>query len=332
MLANTASVASPFMRDTAIIRDDDSSSGFAGSVCSAPGTLIDANCCRLRRYDSSHLVESVQLKGSARISPRSLATGTSVMNVLHTASESQTSMESLFIVIPAYNEQDNIETVIDEWYPVVEAHDADGSSRLVIVDDGSKDDTFPIIRRCAATRPLLLPLRKENEGHGAAVLFAYHRALEMGADYIFQTDSDGQTRPNEFEAFWQQRGQPDMVIGWRKGRQDGMARVFVTKTLQFVLWLCFGCWITDANTPFRLLKAATLKKYISLIPENFNLSNVLLSVIYARKGCVVKYLPITFRPRQGGVNSINRRKIFSIGRRAFVDFIRINRSLFRKIE
>ncbi len=236
-------------------------------------------------------------------------------------------MKSLFIVIPAYNEQDNIETVIREWYPIVEAHAADGRSRLVIVDDGSRDKTYDIIQRCAASRPLLLPLTRENGGHGAAVLFAYHRALEMGADYIFQTDSDGQTRPDEFEKFWQQKEEADMVIGWRKNRQDGFSRVFVTKTLKLVLWLCFGCWITDANTPFRLLKAETLSRYISLIPENFNLSNVLLSVIYARKGCVVRYLPITFRPRQGGANSINMRKIFSIGRKALVDFVKINRSL-----
>ena len=99
-------------------------------------------------------------------------------------------MKSLFIVIPAYNEQDNIGTVIREWYPVVEAHAVDGRSRLVIVDDGSRDNTCDIIRRCAASRPLLLSLTKENGGHGAAVLFAYHHALEMGADYIFQTDSD----------------------------------------------------------------------------------------------------------------------------------------------
>ena len=66
---------------------------------------------------------------------------------------------------------------------------------------------------------------------------------------------------------------------------------------------------------------------MDLIPNDFNLSNVILSVIYAKKGCRVKYLPITFRPRQGGINSINMKKIFKIGRQALKDFRQINRVL-----
>ena len=75
------------------------------------------------------------------------------------------------------------------------------------------------------------------------------------------------------------------------------------------------------------MKTETLRKYIGLIPDNFNLSNVILSVIYAKKGCTVKFIPITFRPRQGGVNSINMKKIFKIGRQALSDFRDINRAL-----
>ena len=76
----------------------------------------------------------------------------------------------------------------------------------------------------AKERPLFCPITKPNGGHGATVLYGYHYALEHGADYIFQTDSDGQTLPSEFEAFWEQRSLYDMVIGWRKGREDGASR------------------------------------------------------------------------------------------------------------
>jgi dolichol-phosphate mannosyltransferase len=156
-------------------------------------------------------------------------------------------------------------------------------------------------------------------------LYGYHYALEHGADYIFQTDSDGQTLPGEFEPFWNLRQKYDMVIGWRKSRQDGFSRVFVTKTLKFVIRICFGVTLTDANTPYRLMKAETMRRYISLIPKDFNLSNVLLAVIYKKKDCAVKYLPITFRPRQGGVNSINMKKICKIGKQAVIDFVKLNR-------
>lgn len=234
-------------------------------------------------------------------------------------------MEKLYIVIPAYNEEENIRQVITDWYPIVEKKGSD--SRLVIIDDGSKDGTYSIMKQEAKKYPQFLPLTKPNGGHGATILYGYHYAIKEGADYIFQTDSDGQTLPEEFEKFWKRRKKYAMVIGHRKNRQDGFSRIVVTKTLKLVLKLCFHVTLTDANTPFRLMKADVLKENISLIPKDFNLSNVLLSVIYAKKKLPVKYLPITFRPRQGGVNSINMKKIVRIGKQAVKDFIRFNQCL-----
>lgn len=232
-------------------------------------------------------------------------------------------MDKLYIVIPAYNEQDNIEEVVKDWYPVVEKRGEE--SRLVIIDDGSKDATYEKLLALAKDRPQLEPLHKENGGHGATVLYGYRYAIEKGADYVFQTDSDGQTLPAEFDEFWNLREQHDMVIGHRKGRQDGFSRVFVTKVLKAVCLLCFHVNVQDANTPFRLMKAESLKKEIELIPQDYNLSNVIVSVLFIKKGYSVKYLPITFRPRQGGVNSINMKKIFKIGQKALKDFMAINK-------
>ena len=232
-------------------------------------------------------------------------------------------MDKLYIVIPAYNEEETIVSVIDEWYQVVEK--VGNGSRLVIIDDGSKDKTFQIMKDAAAGREAFLPLTKPNGGHGATILYGYNYAIKEGADYIFQTDSDGQTLPEEFWEFWKSRKNYDMIIGHRKGRQDGFSRVFVTKTLKFVLQLVFHVSVRDANTPFRLMESKVLKDNIKLIPENYNLSNVIISVIYAKKHKKVKYIPITFRPRQGGVNSINMKKIFRIGKQALKDFSAINR-------
>jgi glycosyltransferase involved in cell wall biosynthesis len=231
-------------------------------------------------------------------------------------------LDKLYIVIPAYNEEANIGSVIKDWYPIVEK--LGNGSRLVIIDDGSKDATYKIMQEYARELEAFIPVTKPNAGHGATVLYGYNYAIEAGADYVFQTDSDGQTLPEEFWPFWEFRKDFDMVIGHRRGRQDGFSRVFVTKTLKFVLRLCFHVSVKDANTPFRLMKADVLKNQIKLIPENFNLSNVIISVIYAKKKLAVKYLPVTFRPRQGGVNSINMKKIFRIGRQAFHDFRKIN--------
>lgn len=231
-------------------------------------------------------------------------------------------MDKLYIIIPAYNEEANIETVIKDWYPIVEK--IGNGSRLVIIDDGSRDSTYDMMQQEAKNMPSFEPITKPNGGHGATILYGYHYAIDAGADYVFQTDSDGQTLPEEFWPFWEMRKDYDMVIGHRKGRQDGFSRIIVTKTLKLVLNLCFHVNIKDANTPFRLMKAEVLKNQITLIPTNYNLSNVIISVIYAKRNLAVKYLPVTFRPRQGGVNSINMKKIIKIGNQAFKDFRKIN--------
>ncbi|MCM1123043.1 MAG: glycosyltransferase family 2 protein [Eubacterium sp.] len=238
-------------------------------------------------------------------------------------------MDKLFIVIPAYNESENIRSVIEDWYPVIEQYSGGGASRLVIIDDGSRDDTYAIMQELATKRPLLQPLTKPNGGHGATVLYGYQYALENGADYIFQTDSDGQTLPEEFHQFWENRKRYRAVIGYRNHREDGFSRILVTKTLKLVLRLVFSLNVTDANTPFRLMDREALAEYLPDIPKDFNLSNVMLTVLLLYNKETVKFIPITFRPRQGGVNSINLPKIIRIGMRAVKDFRTIKKGMKR---
>lgn len=234
-------------------------------------------------------------------------------------------MEKLYIVIPAYNEEENIESVAKEWHEVVAMTGAD--SRLVIIDDGSVDNTYEVLCRLKKELPQLEPLTKQNGGHGATLLYGYHYALEQGADYIFQTDSDGQTLASEFMPFWEKRKSLDVIIGYRKHREDGISRVFVTKVLKMVLWMVFGIRIIDANTPYRLMRREILEKYILKVPKNFNLSNVMLTVLFVKNKEKVEFLPITFRPRQGGVNSINMKKIVKIGIQAVKDFRVIRKNM-----
>ena len=233
--------------------------------------------------------------------------------------------EKLYIVIPAYNEEETIEQVVNEWYPVVASRGAD--SRLVIINDGSKDSTKDKLEELAKAKEQLVPITKENGGHGAAIMYGYNYALKEGADYVFQTDSDGQTLPSEFDEFWNQRNDFDVIIGYRNKREDGFSRKVVTKVLKLVIKVCFHTTVTDANTPFRLMKAEALNDEIKFVPEGFFLSNVLLTVLFTKHGKKMKFIPITFRPRQGGVNSINIKRIIKIGKQAVGDFRRLNKQI-----
>lgn len=235
--------------------------------------------------------------------------------------------EILYMIVPAYNESENIGRLIDDWYPVVKRHAGEGESRLIIVNDGSKDNTYEIVSEYAKTRPLLKCLTKTNSGHGPTVLFGYRYAVENCADYIFQTDSDGQTNPEEFEQFWDLRNEYDAIIGKRTDRQDGISRKIVEGTLLVILRVIFKVKIPDSNAPFRLMKKELVEKYIKKMPEDFNLPNVMLTTYLAYFHEKVKFIKITFKPRQGGTNSINFKKIVKIGWKALYDFANLKKHI-----
>ena len=158
--------------------------------------------------------------------------------------------DRLIIVIPAYNEEENIENVVAQWHPIVEK--TGGDSRLFVINDGSTDRTQEELDHLQGKYPQLRTVKKENQGHGATILYGYRCAIAEGADYIFQTDSDGQTLPEEFWKLWEDRKKCGLLIGSRKRRQDGWQRIFVTRVLRLVILVTFHCWVEDANTPFRL--------------------------------------------------------------------------------
>jgi dolichol-phosphate mannosyltransferase len=238
--------------------------------------------------------------------------------------------DKLYIVIPAYNEEENIEIVVREWHDVVAKINA--QSHLIVVDDGSKDNTYTKLKELQKELPQLEVITKPNGGHGAAVLYGYRFALEKEADYVFQTDSDRQTLSEEFWQFWNNRDNFSVIIGYRNQRQDGISRIFVSKILKFFLWCIFHINIADANTPFRLMRECVLRIYIKHIPSDFNLANILLTVYFVKFCKNVKFIPISFKPRAGGINSINFIKIVEIGKKAINDFISIKKNMENHME
>lgn len=233
-------------------------------------------------------------------------------------SERNNEMDSVFVVMPAYNEEANIESVIRSWYPVLTGKSE--ASRLVVADSGSSDRTHVILEELKKGLPQLEILEDTDRQHGPKVMALYRLAIERKADYVFQTDSDGQTDPEEFAAFWELRGKYDGVFGNRTVRGDGKSRAMVEKAVCLLLRLYFGVRVPDANAPFRLMRTDAVSRYIGKLPENYALPNIMLTAWFAHGKERICFREITFRPRQGGKNSINLRRIFGIGRQALRDF------------
>ncbi len=227
--------------------------------------------------------------------------------------------------MPAYNEEANIEEVVSSWYPVLEGKSPE--SRLVVADAGSKDKTHEILERMKETMPQIEIISDTGTYHGPKVIALYNYAISKGADYIFQTDSDGQTLPEEFGAFWEMRTAYKGIFGHRKVRGDGKSRAFVEKVVCFLLKLYFHVKVPDANAPFRLMNAQTVAKYIGRLDKDYNLPNIMMTTYFAYYKEDMIFKEVTFRPRQGGTNSINIPKIVKIGWKALKDFHNLKKAM-----
>ena len=235
-------------------------------------------------------------------------------------------MDILYIVMPAYNEEANIESVVRSWYPNLEGKDR--NSRLVVADSGSSDGTDTILRRLQKELPQLEILTDSEKQHGPKVMALYRLAIDRKADFVFQTDSDGQTDPAEFAAFWELRDQYDGIFGHRTVRGDGKSRALVEKVVCLLLRLYFGVRVPDANAPFRLMRTEAAARYIGKLPENYALPNIMITAWFSHGKERILFKEITFRPRQGGKNSVNIRRIFRIGRQAMRDFRQFKKDMF----
>lgn len=233
--------------------------------------------------------------------------------------------DTLYIVMPAYNEEANIRNVVSEWYPIL-AYGAE-DSKMVISDGGSKDRTLDILYELQKEYPQLEILPRPGTDHGTKVILLYKYAIEHGAEWIFQTDSDGQTVASEFAEFWSLRTKHDIIMGNRKKRGDGAGRKIVENVLRVYIKMFFGVMVPDANAPFRLMKSNVVNKYIALMPDDFNLPNAILAACFSRYGENVTYRTVTFQPRQGGKNYMNLKRIFKIGADSINNFAAIRKSL-----
>jgi len=233
--------------------------------------------------------------------------------------------DKLYIVMPAYNEEANIKSVVAEWYPILSMGSEE--SKLVIADGGSKDNTLNVLHELQKEYPQLEVLSLPGTDHGTKVIYLYKYAIKNDAEWIFQTDSDGQTVPAEFAAFWELRNENDVIMGNRTKRGDGYSRKLVENVLRLYIKIFFGVMVPDANAPFRLMKSSVVNKYIHLMPENFNLPNAILAACFSKYKERVTYRVVTFQPRQGGKNYMNLKRIFKIGMDSIKNFSSVKKTI-----
>lgn len=222
--------------------------------------------------------------------------------------------ESLWVIMPVYNEEISIMKVIDEWAPVLRGLQIHFT--LLTINDGSKDKTLEILTAAKERVPELKIIDKANSGHGQSCVLGYREAVNSGATYVFQIDSDGQCDPKYFPSVWEKRSTLHSVFGRRISRDDGAFRMFASRIVSLVTWLATGTWVADANVPYRLVPTSILNKVVAAVPNDIYLANILVSVLVKRTA-PIHWVPIHFRDRFGGSPSVKPGSFYKQGKLLF---------------
>lgn len=230
----------------------------------------------------------------------------------------------LAVVIPIYNEATTIESVVGEWDACFEALGI--NHQFILLNDGSKDKTIEVLKKMEAAAPeKMVVVDKPNAGHGRTCRLGYSAAVASSAvEWVLQIDSDGQCDPAYFKEFWENRADADCVFGRRVQRDDGVARMLTSKICKMGATVLGGRDMVDPNVPYRLMRREVLASALEKIPASFDIHNVAITFILKQTaGIRWEYVPIRFRDRQGGSNSINLLNVAHLGTSMLFDLAKL---------
>jgi glycosyltransferase involved in cell wall biosynthesis len=150
----------------------------------------------------------------------------------------------LYVVLPAYNEAKVLESVIREIHTA-------GYRNIIVVDDGSRDDTFAVAQKTGA-----MALRHRlNRGKGAATKTGIEAAKLLGAEVIITMDSDGQHNPRDIAKLIEpiQKKQCEVTLGTRLINPEGMPwyKIIANKIGNIITWYFYGLYVSDSQSGFR---------------------------------------------------------------------------------
>ena len=208
----------------------------------------------------------------------------------------------ILLIIPAYNEEPNIERVVESLTENFPQYD------YVVVNDGSIDGTG---RLCMdkGYDVLNLPI---NLGIGGAVQTGYLYALKYGYDIAVQLDGDGQHDAAYVEELIKPliKNEADVVIGSRflkkEGFQSSRSRRLGISILSGLLLLCTGKRIMEVTSGFRAVNRRFIEIYSKDYPTDYPEPEAIITAVMHR-GRVTE-VPVVMKEREGGTSSIDFRK------------------------
>lgn len=195
------------------------------------------------------------------------------------------------IIIPVYNEEDNLNRVEKEFLEYIEI--ALKKTKILFINDGSKDQSQSIIERiCANNNDFSFLSFKKNRGLSAAITAGFQNAETELVGYI---DSDLQTDPKDFNLLLEHIGEYDLVTGVRADRKDSFIKNMSSTIANGIRRSFTHDGMDDTGCPLKVIKTDFAKK----IPMFKGLHRFLPAMILLQNG-TIKQIPIKHFPRIAG--------------------------------
>jgi len=211
------------------------------------------------------------------------------------------------IVMPTYNERQNLEIIVGRIREAVP--DAD----LLVVDDNSPDGTGDLADKLAEVDPRVQVMhRTEKVGLGRAYVAGFTWALDGEYDLIVEMDADGSHRPEDLPRLLATSGQADAVIGSRYVPGGTVvnwprSRELLSKGANLYNRIMLGVQVKDATGGFRVYRAATLRKIdLNGIESAGYCFQIDMTLRVLQAGMKITEVPITFVERERGASKMSR--------------------------
>jgi dolichol-phosphate mannosyltransferase len=216
----------------------------------------------------------------------------------------------IVIVMPTYNERQNLESIATRVRTALPATD------LLVVDDSSPDGTGDIADKLAEADPHVQVLhRTAKAGLGKAYIAGFGWALERGYDVIVEMDADGSHQPEHLPSLVSALDRADLSIGsrWVRGGKVvnwPKSREALSRGANIYTRIMLGIGVRDATAGYRAYRAGTLRT-ISLdrVESTGYCFQIDLTVRVARAGLRIVEVPITFVEREHGASKMTNRII-----------------------
>jgi glycosyltransferase involved in cell wall biosynthesis len=226
-----------------------------------------------------------------------------------------TSEVALSVVVPIHNEEENIPLLYEYLTSVMEEGPAPyrGSYEVILVDDGSSDNSFPI---CAAlqaddTRVRVIQFRR-NFGKTAAL----HAGFEIArGTRVVTIDADMQEDPADmFRLLAEIDAGADLVSAWREHRNDPMDKTMPSRLFNIVVARLTGVPLRDFNCGFKAYRQDVVKD-LTLYGDQHRF----IPVLAKQRGFRIREVPVKHRPRRFGKSKYGTKRLLN----GYLDFIQV---------